>query len=156
MDDLNALEDWAGALLSRLDPAQRRAVARDVGRELRKSQQGRIKAQQNPDGSPYEPRKARDNLISQRLREKRGRIKKGAMFVKMRTARYLKVTTDTQGIGIGFTGRVARLARVHQEGQSAEVARGGRNHLYPVRQLLGLTGAERDLIRDKLLRHLGA
>lgn len=154
MEDLTALENWAGEMIAKLEPAQRRAIARDIGRELRKSQQTRIKAQQNPNGSAYEARKPRDQLRSGHLREKRGRIKKGAMFVKMRTARYFKVTTDAQGIGIGFTGRVARLARVHQEGQSAQVAAGGRSYLYPVRQLLGLTQAERDLIRDKLLHHL--
>jgi len=154
MDDLSALEDWAGALLSQLSPAERRRVAVDVGRELRRSQQKRIAEQRNPDGTAYEPRKPRQFMRNARLREKEGRIKRRAMFAKLRTARFLKVETDSSGLAIGFAGRVARLARVHQEGQTSEVTRGGPSHTYPVRQLLGFTEADREMIRDKLLEHL--
>ena len=155
MDDLTALEEWAGALLAQLDPAARRKVAVDVGRELRRSQQQRIKAQLNPDGSAYAPRKPRLFLRNARLREKEGRIKRRAqMFAKLRTARYLKVEVDGAGLAIGFAGRAARLARVHQEGETSEVTRGGRSYKYPVRQLLGFTDADREMIRDKLLEHL--
>jgi phage virion morphogenesis protein len=155
MDDLNALEEWAGALLAQLDPAARRKVAVDVGRELRRSQQQRIKGQLNPDGSAYEPRKPRLFLRNARLREKEGRIKRRAqMFAKLRTARYLKVEVDGAGLAIGFAGRAARLARVHQDGETSEVTRGGRSYKYPVRQLLGFTDSDREMIRDKLLEHL--
>lgn len=147
MDDLTALEEWAGALLSRLDPAARRKIAVDVARELRRSQQKRIKEQRNPDGSAYEARRPR-------LRERGGRVKQKAMFAKLRTARFLKIETNGSGLGIGFVGRVARLARIHQEGQTSEVQRGGPSHAYPVRQLLGLTNADREMIRDKLLEQL--
>jgi phage virion morphogenesis protein len=59
VDELSAVETWAGALLGQLSPAGRRTVMRDVARELRRSQQKRIAAQRNPDGSAYEPRKAK-------------------------------------------------------------------------------------------------
>lgn len=155
MDDLTALEEWAGTLLAQLEPAARRKVAVDVGRELRRSQQQRIKAQANPDGSPYAPRKPRLFLRNAKLREKEGRIKRRAqMFAKLRTARYLKVEVDGAGLAIGFAGRAARLARVHQDGETSEVTRGGRSYKYPVRQLLGFTEADREMIRDKLLEHL--
>jgi phage virion morphogenesis protein len=155
MDDLTALEEWAGQLLAQLEPAARRKVAVDVGRELRRSQQQRIKAQQNPDGTAYEARKPRLFLRNARLREKEGRIKRrAAMFAKLRTARFLKVEVDGAGLAIGFAGRAARLARVHQDGESSEVTRGGRSYKYPVRQLLGFTEADREMIRDKLLEHL--
>lgn len=154
MDDLDAIEDWAGALLAKLAPPARRQAAQDIARELRRSQQARIAAQRNPDGSAFEPRKARAVMQSKKLREKAGRIKRRAMFAKMRTARFLKIEADSAGLAIGFAGRVARLARIHQEGQQAEVAPGGPVYRYPVRQLLGFSQAERDLIRDKLLEHL--
>lgn len=154
MDDLSALEEWAGALLAQLDPAARRQVAVDVARELRRSQQKRIAEQRNPDGTAYEARKPRLFLRNARLREKQGRIKRRAMFAKLRTARYLKIETDSNGLAVGFAGRAARLARVHQEGQNSEVAPGGKSYKYPVRQLLGFTDADREMIRDKLLAHL--
>ena len=155
MDDLTALEDQLGALLSQLEPAQRRKVAVDVGRELRRSQQKRIREQRNPDGTAYDPRKPRLFLRNARLREKEGRIKRrAAMFAKLRTARFLKVETDSTGVAIGFAGRAARLARVHQDGETSEVTRGGRSYKYPVRQLLGFTEADREMVRDKLLEHL--
>jgi phage virion morphogenesis protein len=147
MDDLSAIEDWAGSLLAQLQPAERRTVATDIARELRRSQQDRIKDQRNPDGSAYEARKAK-------LRSKAGRIKRRAMFAKLRTARFLKVEANGDGLAVGFAGRIAALARVHQDGESAQVRPGGPRYKYPVRQLLGFTAAERDMIRDKLLAHL--
>lgn len=149
MDDLAALEDWAGALLARLSPAAQRQAAADIGRELRRSQKDRIAKQVNPDGTVYQARKPRN------LRGKAGRIKRRAMFAKLRTARYLKIQTDSDGVAVGFTGRAARLARIHQDGETAEVAPGGTAYRYPVRQLLGFTAAEREMIRDKLLEHIG-
>lgn len=154
MDDLSAIEDWAGALLAKLEPAARRQAALDIGRELRRSQQARIASQRNPDGSAFDPRKPRVDLKAKKLREKAGRIKRRAMFAKLRTARFFKVETDSAGLSIGFAGRIARLARIHQEGQQSEVAPGGPVYQYPVRQLLGFSQAERDMIRDKLLEHL--
>ncbi|GGY12644.1 bacteriophage tail completion protein S [Pseudoduganella dura] len=157
MDNLEALEQWAGAALARLEPAERRKIAMDVGRELRRNQQRRIASQRNPDGSPYDPRKPRQvQQVRQggQLRERRGRIKRQAMFVKLRTARMMKVETDSAGVTIGFAGRVARIARVHQEGEESEVEPGRNKYRYPIRQLLGLDQAGRDMIRDRLLEHL--
>lgn len=153
MDDLSAIEDWASTLLAGLTPAARRAAATDIGRELRRSQQKRIREQRNPDGTTFERRKPRLMMENGRLREKKGRIKK-QMFTKLRTARFFKVKNDATGVTLGFSGRIARLARVHQDGGSAKVAPGGPSYQYPIRQLLGLTAADRQMIRDKLLEHL--
>lgn len=152
-DELRALEAWAAPFLAKLSPAQRRAVLVDIGRELRRSQQARIASQTNPDGSEYAPRKARQ-LRGKGLREKAGRVKRQAMFRKLRTAKFLKVEVTAEGLAIGFSGRAAYLARVHQEGLAERVARGGPSVTYPVRQLLGLTGAEREKLLDQLLTHL--
>jgi phage virion morphogenesis protein len=151
MDELSALESWAGGLLSQLAAPARRAALRDVARELRKSQQARIAQQRNPDGTAYDARKPRPK---KHLRDKAGRIKRAAMFARIRQARYLRAETDSQGIAIGFVGRIARVARIHQFGESDRVAPNGPAYKYPARVLLGFTDADRDMIRDVLLKHL--
>lgn len=125
---------------------------RDIARELRRSQQVRIAAQRNPDGTGYESRKVRHS--DKKLRSKRGRIKRTAMFMKLRTARWMKIEASERQLAIGFSGRIARVARVHQFGEKAPVVPGGSEYPYPVRVLLGLTDLDRELIRENLLRHL--
>lgn len=146
-NDLSALEDWAGALLAKLSAAERRKLNQDIARDLRRSQQQRIAEQRNPDGSAYAPRKPRKNL-----RGKKGRIKR--MFAKLSQAKHLKLQSSSEAIAIGFAGRTARLARVHQYGLRDRAARGAPDTQYDRRQLLGLTDADLDLIRDRLLDHL--
>jgi len=146
MADLDALEDWAAGLLGQLQPSARNQLARSIGQALRRSQQQRIIAQRNPDGSKYAPRKQRN------LRGKQGRIKRQVhMFKKLRTASFLKVQGDGNAISVGFTGRVARIARVHQYGlkDRAEPEAPGVN--YEQREVLGFTDADLDIIRDSLI-----
>jgi phage virion morphogenesis protein len=152
-NDLSELETWAGALLAKLQPAQRNAVNRKVAQDLRRSQAQRIAAQRDPDGSAYAPRKQR-----KKLRGKNGRIKRqrAAMFGKLRLQKSLKIKPDANQIAIGFFGRVARTARVHQYGLSDRVSSNGPEYQYPARQLLGFSDADRELIRDSLLRHITA
>ncbi|MBB5369630.1 phage virion morphogenesis protein [Janthinobacterium sp. K2Li3] len=97
-DDLHALEAWAGALLAKLQPAQRRAINHKVAIDLRRSQAQRIKAQQGPDGAAYPARKE--------LKSKNGRIKrqKAAMFAKIRTAKHMKVKATGGQIEVGLFG----------------------------------------------------
>lgn len=147
-DDLTQLEDWAGALLAKLQPAARRQLARTVAIDLRRSQQQRIAAQQNPDGSAYAPRKPKQ------LRGKKGRIKRARMFIKLRQAKHLKATGDAQQATVQFLGRASRIARIHQYGETAEVAPGGPRVRYPRRELLGFTASDRERIRDRLIDHL--
>lgn len=147
-DELRALEDWAGALLAKLEPKQRRQLNQGIARKLRRSQQQRIAAQRNPDGTPYAPRKAR-----QPLRSKQGRVKQ-KMFTKLRQARHLKLQSDASSIAIGFLARTARLARVHQYGLRDRPGKGQADVQYNRRELLGFTDADLDMIRDELLAHL--
>jgi phage virion morphogenesis protein len=151
-DDLTQLELWAAPLLAKLAPAQRRTLARTIALELRRSQQRRIAAQRAPDGTPYPARKRR----AEALREKRGAIRRrnSAMFVKLRTARWLKASVTSEGAEVGFFGRVARLARVHQEGGIDRVMPGGPMAKYPARLLLGFSEIDREIIRARLLEHL--
>jgi len=143
--DLTLLEDWVDGLLLAISPIGRRRVAQSVAIALRRSQQQRIADQRNPDGTPYAPRKARQ------LRSKAGRIKRGKMFAKLRTAKYMKARSTAEGAEVTFTGRVERIARVHQYGLMDHVTPGGPRVRYPRRELLGFTEVDRLLVRDTLL-----
>lgn len=146
-DNLAALEDWAGVLLAKLSPVERRKLTTRIGRDLRRNQQQRIATQRNPDGTPYAPRKA------QALRNKQGRIKR-QMFARLRQAKHLRLQSTADSIGIAFTGRIARIAKVHQLGLRDRPARGQTEVQYAKRELLGFNDAALDLIRDQLLDHL--
>lgn len=148
-DRLDTLENWAAGLLGQLEPASRNKLARSVGQALRRSQQQRIIAQQNPDGSKYAPRKQRN------LRGKHGRVKrKVKMFQKLRTSSFLKVRGDGNAISVGFTGRIARIARVHQYGLGDRAECSAPEVIYEQREILGFTDADISLIRDQLLSYL--
>lgn len=145
---LETLEDWAAGLLGQLAPASRNKLARSIGQALRRSQQQRIIAQRNPDGSRYAPRKQRN------LRGKQGRVKrKVQMFQRLRTAKYVKVQGDGNAIEVGFVGRVARIARVHQYGLKDRAEREAPETKYEQRELLGFSEMDYDLIRDSLLTY---
>lgn len=146
-DNLNALEEWAGALLAKLSPGERRKLGNTIGRELRRNQQQRIASQRNPDGTPYASRKPRE------LRGKVGRIKR-QMFARLRQAKHLRLQSTADTIAIGFTGRVARIARIHQYGLRDRPGRGQADVQYERRELLGFTEADLDMIRTRLLEHL--
>lgn len=148
-DLLDDLGDWLTPLISRLEPAQRGKLARSVAQQLRRSQQQRILAQRNPDGTPFAPRKPRE------LRGKQGRIKRKAkMFTKLRTVRYIKASGSPAGAAVGFAGRISRIARVHQYGLRDRAERGAPDVQYAQRELLGLSAAEREFVRDQVLQHL--
>jgi len=143
---LEALEDWASGLLEQLEPASRNKLARSLGQALRRSQQQRIIAQRNPNGGKYAPRKQRN------LRGKQGRLKRKAkMFQKLRTASFLKTHVDGNSISVGFTGRIARIARVHQYGLKDRAQRSTRHVKYEQRKIVGFANADIELIRDGLL-----
>lgn len=147
--NLEALETWAAVLLERLEPGARNQLARNIGQELRRSQQKRVIAQENPDGTKFAPRKKRN------LRGKQGSIRrKLAMFKKLRTASYLKVRGDSNAVTVGFTGRIARIARVHQYGLKDRAERGAPETSYEQREILGFSEADIALIRDNLLSRL--
>lgn len=150
-DDLQRLEEWAGALLAKVQPAQRRQLVRQVANDLRREHARLIAQQVAPDGTPYPARKKRKEL-----RGKAGRIKrqKAAMFNKLRTNTYLRVQADADQASVGFFGKVARIARVHHEGLQDKVAPRGPNFKYPARPLLGFSESDVAELRRSLLEHL--
>lgn len=91
---------------------------------LRRSQAQRIKAQQGPDGAAYPPRKKRKEL-----KGKKGQIKrqKAAIFAKIRTTKFLNGKATGNHVEVGFVGRVARIARVHQFREKERISNTGRN-----------------------------
>ncbi len=148
---LETLVDWAAGLLGQLEPSARNQLARSLGQALRRSQQERVIAQQNPDGTKYAPRKQRN------LRGKQGRVKrKLRMFQKLPAAKFLKVQADSNTISIGFTGRIARIARIHQYGLQDRPERDAPAIKYEQRRLIGLSADNLNLIRDELLKHITA
>lgn len=144
-EPLETLEDWAGHLLHRLTGPERRRMLRTIAQTLRRSQQRRIAAQRNPDGTPFAPR---------RVRRSPGRIRTRKMFLKLRMARHLRASVQGDAVTVGFLSNAARIARVHQYGLRDRVERGGVLVKYRQRRLLGLSDAELETIRDNLLTHL--
>ena len=149
MNDLRKLEDWAGALLVKIEPKERRKINQTIARELRRSQQQRIRAQRNPDGTAYAPRKKTPQ------RTKTGRIKQKAMFKKLSLASRLRMNSSANAVGIAFMSRNARIARVHQYGLHDSPGGKSPRVKYDKRELLGFSDKDLEMIKDRLIDHLG-
>ncbi|WP_217186561.1 phage virion morphogenesis protein [Enterobacter soli] len=147
MSDFKPFDDQLAGLLAALSPAGRRRLAGEIAKELRKSQQQRIKQQKAPDGSPYKARKR------QPLRAKKGRIKR-AMFQTLRTSRYMKASGRENSAVVEFTGKVQRIARVHQYGLKDRPNVHAQDVQYPERQLLGFNQADKKLVEHLTFKHL--
>ncbi|WP_341743097.1 phage virion morphogenesis protein [Azonexus hydrophilus] len=146
-DPLPALDAFAADLIANLEPGARRQLAAEIAKALQRRQAQRIAAQENPDGTPYEPRKPQ-------MRRKQGRIRR-TMFAKLRTARYLKAASTPEESVVRFVDSVARIAAVHHGGLRDYVNRRRALQIdYPKRELLGFTEADIDLIREITTDHL--
>ena len=138
------------ALIANLSPQARRRLARNIGQALRKSQANRIARQQNPDGSAFEPRKPRKDF-----RKKQGRIKRKAMFAKLRTAKYLKVRSNANEVAVGFTESSSIIANIHQYGLIGTVnKKHGFKVQYAQRELLGFAESDVELIENLIIEQL--
>ena len=138
------------ALIANLSPQARRQLGRKIGQALRKSQSNRIARQQNPDGSAFEPRKPRKEFG-----KKKGRIKRKAMFAKLRTARHLQVRSNGNEVSVGFNGSSAAIAAVHQYGLSASPSKNKDFKVqYAQRELLGFSESDVELIENLIIEQL--
>ena len=138
------------ALIANLSPQARRQLGRKIGQALRKSQSNRIARQQNPDGSAFEPRKPRKEFG-----KKKGRIKRKAMFAKLRTARYFKIQSNANEVSVGFNGSSATIAKVHQYGLMSSPSKTKSFKVrYAQRELLGFSQSDLDVIEDLVLEQL--
>ena len=147
MSDFKPFDDRLAGLIRALSPAGRRKLAAEVAKELRKAQQQRIKQQIAPDDTPYQARKR------QPLRAKSGRIKR-AMFQKLRTARYMKASGRNDAAVVEFTGKVQRIAQIHQYGLKDRPNPHSRDVQYPERQLLGFDRKSIQLIEERIILRL--
>ncbi|MBK4413758.1 phage virion morphogenesis protein [Enterobacter hormaechei] len=145
MSDFKPFDNQLAGLLAALSPAGRRKLAGEIAKQLRTGQQQRIKQQKAPDGSPYQARKR------QPLRAKKGRIKR-AMFQKLRTNRYIKASGRENVAVVEFTGKVQRIARVHQFGLKDRPNAHAQDVQYAERQLLGFSQADKQLIEMLVIK----
>ena len=141
------------ALINNLSPQARRQLARNIGQALRKNQQARIARQENPDGTAFEPRKPRKPR--KEFGKKKGRIKRKAMFVKLRTARYFKIQSNANEVSVGFNGSSAMIAKVHQYGLMSSPSKTKDFKVrYAQRELLGFSQSDLDIIEDLVIEQL--
>ncbi len=138
MNEFKPFEDKLAGLIASLSPAARRRMTAEIAKQLRASQQQRIKRQQAPDGTPYAARKR------QPVKGKKGRVKR-EMFTKLRTNRYMKAKGTDNAAVVEFVGRVQRMARVHQEGLRDKPNRYSEGVQYEVRPLLDINS---DIIQN--------
>lgn len=138
------------ALINNLSPQARRQLARNIGQALRKNQQARIARQENPDGTAFEPRKPRKEFG-----KKKGRIKRKAMFAKLRTARYFKIQSNANEVSVGFNGSSAMIAKVHQYGLMSSPSKTKDFKVrYAQRELLGFSQSDLEIIGDLVIEQL--
>ena len=147
MSEFKPFDDKLAGLIGALSPASRRRMAADIAKELRRSQQQRIKQQKAPDGTPYQVRKR------QPLRAKKGRIKR-AMFQKLRTSRYMKASGLTDAAVVEFNGKVQRIANIHQFGLKDRPGPHSREVNYPERQLIGFSYDDVNQVEMLIVKYL--
>ena len=135
-------------LLKNISKPRRRLLYQQIGRELARSQRRRIKAQQNPDGSPFEPRKKRKQFS-----KKKGRIKNQLMFKKIVTPSHLKIRYEQEGISLGFYGGDAEIANVHQYGLYSSPSKYKDFKVkYAQRELLGFSEEDIEMIERFVIK----
>ncbi|EOM3804784.1 phage virion morphogenesis protein [Escherichia coli O182:H23] len=147
MNEFKPFDDKLAGLIAAISPAGRRKLAAEIAKQLRRSQQQRIKQQKAPDGTPYQARKR------QPLRAKKGRIKR-TMFQKLRTNRYMKARGRDDAAVVEFTGKVQHIAQIHQLGLKDRPNPHAQDVQYPERQLLGVDFGDNLLIEKLVIEHL--
>ncbi len=73
------------------------------------------------------------------------------MLKKLRTATYMKARGDSNALTVSFSGRIARIAGVHQFGLKDRTERSAPEIRYEQRELLGFTDMEFDIIPGAVL-----
>ena len=141
MNSFAALDRWFDQFLQHLEPSQRRELMRRLAQGLRVRSKDRIKQQKEPNGNRFTPRK-RDQI---------GNIKrKGTMFNKL--GQQLKTEYSANHAAVGFGGRSAYIAKVHQEGKTIRPTDRAKPTKYPIRELVGFSQADQKWIETELER----
>lgn len=140
MSDFAALGSWLAPLLRQTSASEQKKLMRRVSIELRKRNQQRTRAQVDADGERFVPRKSGD-----------GR----PMFREITMARYFKAKATVSTAEVGFAGKVARIAEVHQLGRSDVVNKAnGISYRYPRRALLGISDEDQKFVEEVILDQL--
>ena len=127
MDMAQGLREWLDGLALSLEPAQSKQLMLSLAQGLRVRTRQRINTQRDPEGNRFIPRK----------RQQIGRIRRGAMFSKL--PRQLKTDYSSDHAAVGFAGRQAKIARVHQYGLSDRPSRRQQPVRYLRRELVGFS-----------------
>lgn len=144
--DLQPIVDRLEALIANLSTTERRRLATEVARSLRASQASRIRDNKNPDGTSFTAKKPQPQL-----RQRKGSLR---MFTKLQRTRWLKPKGTAAEASLGFAGFADRIARVNQLGLRDQVNKSGTQYQYPVRELLGFSGNELEVVEEIIIRHL--
>ncbi|OTG72377.1 phage virion morphogenesis protein [Acinetobacter sp. ANC 4169] len=135
MDAYAGLEHWLDQIALRLEPAQRRELMRRLAQGLRVRHRDRIKLQRDPDGHRFIPRK----------RNQIGNIKRqGDLFQNI--GKELKTEYSADHATVGFGGRTATIAEVHQQGKTIKPSRYAKATNYPIRALVGFNEEDKKWI----------
>jgi len=76
------------------------------------------------------------------------------MFVKLRTAKYMKAKATNSEASVEFVGKVQRMARVHHYGLRDCPARGAKEVPYDERPLLGVNDTDLKIIELLIMEKL--
>lgn len=143
MDAIVGLNHWLDQIALRLEPGQRRELMRRLAQGLRVRHRDRIKQQRDADGYRFIPRK----------RNQIGRIKRqGALFQNI--GKQLKTEYSSDHAAVGFGGRTASVARVHQQGENIKPNRYAKPTQYPIRALVGFSQEDKKRIQQEILSFL--
>ena len=142
MNDYAELVEWLHRIELNLDDAQKRKLMQRIATKLKRSMTQRIRAQQNPDGGHFVPRKC----------DHQRAIRRGAMF--QRLPRMIKTAYSSTHAEVGFSGRTARVMSVHQYGLTAQPSPKTRAVNYPVRETVGFSPADEQIIISEIRNFL--
>lgn len=141
-DNFDELAHWLERVSQQLDDNQKRKLNRRISTKLRTVWVQRIKAQKDPDGRPFTPRK----------RDQRGSIRRGAMFKRL--PKMLKTAYSSTHAEIGFAGRTAEVMAVHQFGKTIKPNPNSKPTRYPVRETVGWSDDDQELIINEIREFL--
>ena len=215
MDINRELREWLDGIALSVSPEQRKILMQKLAQGLRDRTKRRIRAQRDPDGNRFAPRKKNKNTqignqpirflylsngrrrevymknymvepkgwtgfdleasgirtfhrrkVIQflpakeyrngstgtggggRIRQQFGQIRSGAMFTKI--PRQLRTVYSSEQAAVGFTGRIASVARIHQYGLRDRPSRNQQPVSYPQRELLGFSQDDQAWIMQKI------
>lgn len=83
---------------------------------------------------------------------RKGAIRRKMMFRKLASPKFLRSGNDDTELWVGFSGRAAQIARIHQEGLKDKPAARASAITYPRRTLLGFTAADRAMLLDAFMK----